>query len=118
MTHPLSDALLYVLTSFCLTIGALTSIITAYRVLIALRAKHRAHEMLVVAAANDVELKHLFVAAQKEALTDLEVKNAIDKIGRIILKLSSEDQKFLEDAMHQRSPSGTKRFVKSVLLAA
>lgn len=111
-------SLLYVITSACLTIAALIAIISIYRTLRALRAKHRAHVMLLNAAISDEELKHLFVAAEQDVFTDLEVRNAVEKIAGIILKLSPEDQKVLEDGMHQQNPVGTKRFVKSVLLAA
>jgi hypothetical protein len=110
--------MLYLLTSICFATAAIGAVVTAYRTMMALRAKHRAHLMLIREALYDEELRDLYEAAERDALTDQEIKNAIEKIAMIILKMPREDQKFLEDGIHQKNPSAAKRFAKNVLLAA
>lgn len=118
MSEHLISLMLYLLTSICFATAAIGAVVTTYRTMMALRAKHRAHLMLVREALYDEELRDLYEAAERDALTDQEIKNAIEKIAMIILKMPREDQKFLEDGIHQKNPSAAKRFAKNVLLAA
>jgi len=118
MSRDLISLILYLLTSVCLAAATIGAVVTTYRTMMALRAKHRAHLMLIREALYDEELRDLYEAAERDALTDQEIKNAIEKIATIILKMPREDQKFLEDGIHQRNPNAVKRFAKNVLLAA
>jgi hypothetical protein len=112
------NLLFYLTTSISLSAAAIGALLTIYRMIIALRAKHRAHLILLREALYDEEVRSLYEAAKLNDLTDREAQIAMDKVASIIIKLPREDRKFLEGGLHQRNTADSKRFAKNVLLAA
>lgn len=84
------------------------------QVVLAQRAKHRAHRLIVERASTDAELERLLRTAADRHLSSRELELALRAIEAELSALSAQDRSFVAEGLRQPSASGAKRYVNEV----